>query len=257
MNSIAALILLAFTIFLLFSCYQDYSDEKIAGSRREGLTQTFTSATVRAISRSRNALAAANPSVTIKKKKSFQGETLPGQLSWKTLKSSRHSETQKSTSTTNPTSSPITTTNVDSSINSPPSLALNILSCNYYVPNTDEQYSCDSAEFSQLEFNQCVIDLNFELSITNTYEKNVIIDMLLDETLNGLQIKNKNGARSKQTQTPVVGKNSAITIIVGGNLNLCTVQNAEVSKTVAAFASFVSNSTSLPAAQDSFRFKIL
>ena len=112
----------------------------------------------------------------------------------------------------------------------------------FYVNENHTRYSCESIEFSELQFDQCEIDLNYTFSIRNRSDRNAKLDSLLNEDLVEF---------FDDGQSRILGKKAVTDIETTGSIDICQ-GNSEVTKKVLAIASPLSGGADVfPFAQDS------
>ena len=110
-----------------------------------------------------------------------------------------------------------------------------------YIGEDNIQYSCESVEFSELEFDTCQVDVNYTYSIRNRSDKNAKLDSFLDEDL--VEVFDDGQVRT-------LGKKSVTEIQTNGTIDICE-GNSKETKKILAIASPLSGGASLPFAQDS------
>jgi hypothetical protein len=136
----------------------------------------------------------------------------------------------------NPSMEPSSNPSTKPSLSTPISLLMNCT----YIGDGDVEYTCDSERFSELEFNQCNITINYTYYFINSSDKRVTLDVLLDESLAEIEVDG---------QESLILKGDSITELKDmGVINICE-GDSEITKKALAITSPVKGGK-FPYAQD-------
>ncbi len=113
------------------------------------------------------------------------------------------------------------------------------MECSYSI-DSHEAVSCDSKEFSEIQFSECSINLNYKFSVINRSDQMVILKSLLDESFDDII-----------DQTHVLDSNSVTDIHRMSVFNICqgSIGSEITKKAVAIASSLDSNEGKIPNAR--------
>lgn len=117
------------------------------------------------------------------------------------------------------------------------------LTCALFNDEDGIEYSCESTNFTQLQYDQCDMQLNYTYTVTNQFNESILLQRLIDESFQDV---------IQQSQIINAGSNISITEV--GSIDICKGQ--EHTKQVVAIASLADGSgQSLPFARDTITFE--
>ena len=115
------------------------------------------------------------------------------------------------------------------------------MSCAFFTGENNTEYNCESTNFTELQLNQCDIELNYTYIITNKANKTVLLNRLIDDSFQDLV-----------DQSQVIDADSKLNITTTESIDICEAQT--YTKTVVAIPTFIDSGEDLPFARDTITF---
>ena len=115
------------------------------------------------------------------------------------------------------------------------------MSCAFFTGENNTEYSCESTNFTQLQSNQCDIELNYTYNITNTANETVLLNRIIDESFQDLI-----------DQSLIIDAGSKLYKRIEPT-DICEEQI--YTKQVVAIATSIDSDEELPFARDNIRFQ--